>query len=118
MGHRENVRAVIPGGVLDLLILRSLVERPLHGYEISEHIARVSEDVLQLGEGTLYPTLQRLLIKGWVVAEWGVSANNRRARYYRLTRAGRKHLEAETRAWEQTTAQVARFFAAKAEDLP
>ena len=85
MGSQENARAVIPGGVLDLLILRSLAQGPMHGYEIAEHIGRLSEDVLRLGEGTLYPTLQRLLIKGWVVAEWGVSINNRRARYYRLT---------------------------------
>src|SRR5687767_9742795 len=111
MGHREKARAVIPGGVLDLLILRSLVERPLHGYEISEHIARVSEDVLHLGEGTLYPTLQRLLIKGWVVAEWGVSANNRRARYYRLTAAGRKQLAAEMAEYQRVALAIARVLA-------
>jgi transcriptional regulator len=80
----------------------------MHGYEIAEHIGRLSEDVLRLGEGTLYPTLQRLLIKGWVVAEWGVSINNRRARYYRLTPAGRKQLASEMAAYQRVAAAIAR----------
>jgi PadR family transcriptional regulator, regulatory protein PadR len=111
MGKRENTRAVIPSGVLDLLILRSLAQGPKHGYDIAEHIERVSEDVLQLGEGTLYPTLQRLLIKGWVVAEWGLSANNRRARYYRLTAAGRKQLSSEMAEYQRVAAAIARVLA-------
>jgi PadR family transcriptional regulator len=111
MGNQENARAVIPGGVLDLLILRSLAQGPMHGYEIAEHIGRLSEDVLRLGEGTLYPTLQRLLIKGWVVAEWGVSINNRRARYYRLTAAGRKQLTSEMAEYQRVAAAIARVLA-------
>ena len=111
MGSQENARAVIPGGVLDLLILRSLAHGPMHGYEIAEHIGRLSEDVLRLGEGTLYPTLQRLLIKGWVVAEWGVSINNRRARYCRLTAAGRKQLTSEMAEYQRVAAAIARVLA-------
>ena len=111
MGSQEHARAAIPGGVLDLLILRSLAQGPMHGYEIAEHIVRLSQDVLQLGEGTLYPTLQRLLVKGWVVAEWGVSINNRRARYYRLTAAGRKQLAAEMAAYQRVAAAIARVLA-------
>jgi len=83
----------------------------MHGYEIAEHIGRLSEDVLRLGEGTLYPTLQRLLIKGWVVAEWGVSINNRRARYYRLTAAGRKQLTSEMAEYQRVAAAIARVLA-------
>jgi PadR family transcriptional regulator PadR len=107
----DKARAVIPSGVLDLLIMRSLAEGPKHGYAIAEHIERVSEDVLQLGEGTLYPTLQRLLIKGWVVAEWGLSANNRRARYYRLTAAGRKQLASEVAEYQRVAVAIARVLA-------
>jgi PadR family transcriptional regulator PadR len=111
MGKKETAGAQIPGGVLDLLILRSLAGHSKHGYEIAEHIERVSDEVLQLGEGTLYPTLQRLLIKGWVVAEWGVSANNRRARYYRLTAAGRKQLSAEMAEYQRVAGAIAKFLA-------
>ena len=111
MGGSETKRAVIPSGVLDLLILRSLGQGQKHGYEIAEHIERLSGDVLQLGEGTLYPTLQRLLIKGWVSAEWGVSANNRRARYYRLTAAGRKQLGSELAEYQRVAAAIARVLA-------
>jgi PadR family transcriptional regulator, regulatory protein PadR len=103
MGQRENARAVIPSGVLDLLIMRSLAQGPKHGYDIAEHVERVSEEVLQLGEGTLYPTLQRLLIK--------VSANNRRARYYRLTAAGRKQLASEMAEYQRVAAAIAKVLA-------
>ncbi len=111
MGEGDKARAVIPSGVLDLLIMRSLAEGPKHGYAVAEHIEQVSEDVLQLGEGTLYPTLQRLLIKGWVVAEWGLSANNRRARYYRLTTSGRKQLASELVEYQRVAAAIARVLA-------
>lgn len=79
-------------GTLDMLILKSLTTGVLHGYGIAEHIQRSSRDVLQIEEGSLYPALQRLLVQGLVAAEWGQSANNRRARYYRLTPAGRRSL--------------------------
>jgi transcriptional regulator len=82
-------------GTLDLLILKTLVRESMHGYGIAQHLKLLSEDVLQVGESSLYPALQRLLLKGWVKAEWGVSDNNRRARYYTLTAAGRKQLTRE-----------------------
>jgi PadR family transcriptional regulator PadR len=87
-------------GTLDLLILKSLVSAPKHGYAIAEHLKAVSGDVLQVGESSLYPALQRLLLRGWVKAAWGVSEHNRRARYYTLTRAGRRQLTAERRDFD------------------
>ena len=88
-------------GTLDLLILRTLLRGEAHGYAIAEHIRSISDDVLQIGESSLYPALQRLLLNGWVKAEWGVSDNNRRARYYRITAAGRKRLAAERDEFDQ-----------------
>jgi transcriptional regulator len=91
-----TTRAEIPPGTLYMLILKTLAHLgPIHGYGMAQHIQQISEDVLQVEEGSLYPALQRMLIKGWVTAEWGQSENNRRARYYRLTPAGKKQLEAE-----------------------
>jgi transcriptional regulator len=84
-------------GTLDLLILKALARGPTHGYGIAQYLKTVSEDVLQVGESSLYPALQRLLLNGWVTAKWGASENNRRARYYTLTAAGRKQLSAERR---------------------
>jgi PadR family transcriptional regulator, regulatory protein PadR len=95
MAERSK-RDEIPPGTLYLLILRTLSRGDeMHGYEIASAIQRISDDVLQVKEGSLYPALQRMLLKGWVVAEWGVTAGNRRARYYRLTAAGRKQLALE-----------------------
>src|SRR5262245_22018746 len=88
-------------GTLDLLILRTLMRGEMHGYGIAQHLKSASEDVLQVGESSLYPALQRLLLNGWVKAEWGASENNRRARYYSLTAAGRKHLAAERQEFDQ-----------------
>jgi transcriptional regulator len=88
-------------GTLDLLILRTLMRGEMHGYGIAQHLKTASEDVLQVGESSLYPALQRLLLNGWVKAEWGASENNRRARYYSLTAAGRKHLAAERQEFDQ-----------------
>ena len=82
-------------GTVDLLLLRVLAAGPMHGYGIAQRLKQVSDDVLQVGESSLYPALQRLLVNGWVKAEWGASENNRRARYYTLTAAGRKQLAAE-----------------------
>jgi len=82
-------------GTLDLLILRTLVPGAMHGYGIAQRLKQISEDVLQVGESSLYPALQRLLLHGWLKAEWGASENNRKARYYRLTAAGQRQLEAE-----------------------
>jgi transcriptional regulator len=82
-------------GTLDLLILRALLPGPMHGYGIASRLKQVSDDVLQVGESSLYPALQRLLLHGWLKAEWGASENNRRARYYSLTPAGKKQLASE-----------------------
>jgi PadR family transcriptional regulator len=102
-------RDEIPPGTLYLLILRTLARGgQLHGYEIASSIERISDDVLRVEEGSLYPALQRMLIKGWVTAKWGVTAGNRRARYYRLTVAGRKQLEAEVSQFERVMGAITR----------
>jgi transcriptional regulator len=88
-------------GTLDLLILKALAAGPRHGYGIAQHLKDVSNDVLQAGESSLYPALQRLLLKGWVKAQWGASENNRRARFYTLTAAGRKQLGVERQEFER-----------------
>jgi transcriptional regulator len=109
----------IPRGTLALMVLKTLdVLGPLHGHGLGKRIEQISGDSLTLNPGTLYPLLLRLEQEGAIVSERAPSENNRSARFYRLTRVGRKQLEAETRAWEQTTAQIERFFAVKAEDLP
>jgi len=94
MGRKPSSVELLPG-TLDLLVLRTLTSGPMHGYGIAQRLQQISEDVLQVGESSLYPALQRLLLNGWVRAEWGASENNRRARYYTLTAAGRKQLAAE-----------------------
>ena len=108
MGTRENRRTEIPPGTLDMLILKSLARGPMHGYGIAEHIHQMSEDVLEVEEGSLYPALQRLLIQGWVSAEWGQSENNRRARFYRMTAAGRKQLERELSEFQRVMRAITR----------
>ena len=101
-------RDEIPPGTLYLLILKTLARYgELHGYEIANSIQQTSDEVLQVEEGSLYPALQRMLIKGWVTAEWGVTAGNRRARYYKLTAAGRKQVVAEQSNGQQLVAAVA-----------
>ena len=102
-------RTEIPPGTLYMLVLKSLARLgPMHGYGIAQHIQQQSEDVLQVEEGSLYPALQRMLIKGWVTAEWGQSENNRRARYYHLTAAGKKQLTAEISEFERVMAAIGR----------
>jgi transcriptional regulator len=106
-------RDEIPPGTLYLLILRTLARGgEMHGYEIARHIQQVSREVLQVEEGSLYPALQRMLIKGWVKAEWGTTDENRRARYYRLTAAGRKQLEAEISQFERVMTAITRVIEA------
>lgn len=103
--HRDE----IPPGTLYMLILRSLARNgEMHGYEIASFIKKVSHDVLQVEEGSLYPSLQRMLVKGWVTAEWGATDENRRARYYRLTASGRKQLDTEISQFERVMAAIAR----------
>ena len=111
MGRDEaTTRTEIPPGTLYMLILKTLAHLgPMHGYGIAQHIQQTSEEVLQVEEGSLYPALQRMLIKGWVVAEWGQSENNRRARYYRLTAAGRKQLGWEIAEFQKVMSAIGRI---------
>ena len=105
-------------GTLALMVLKTLEAMgPLHGYGIARRIEQISGDLLTVNQGTLYPVLLKLLQEGSISAEWGVSEHNRKARFYGLTRQGRKQLQAETRTWEQTAAIIGRFFSAKAQDL-
>jgi PadR family transcriptional regulator, regulatory protein PadR len=105
-------------GSLALMALKTLdVLGPLHGYGIARRIEQISGDLLTVNQGTLYPVLLKLEQEGSIASEWGASENNRKARFYRLTRGGRKQLRAETRGWEQTAAIMGRFFAVKAENL-
>ena len=105
-------------GTLALMVLKTLdVLGPLHGYGIARRIEQISGDLLAVNQGTLYPLLLKLEQEGAIASECGSSENNRRARFYRLTRVGRKQLQAEARDWEQTTALIGRFFTVKAEDL-
>jgi len=108
----------VPQGTLALMILKTLdVLGPLHGYGIARRIEQISGGLLSVNQGTLYPVLLKLEQEGSIASHWGASENNRRARFYRLTRNGRKQLQDETRGWEQTAAIIGRFFAVKAQDL-
>jgi PadR family transcriptional regulator len=102
-------RIDLPQGTLDLLILKTLTLEPQHGWAISERVQQISKDALQIQQGSLYPALHRLERRGWIKARWGISDNNRRAKYYELTRAGRKQLEVERTAWRKLTAAVAQI---------
>jgi transcriptional regulator len=102
----EDPRLELPQGTLDLIILRTLLLGPQHGWAISERVQQISSDVLQIQQGSLYPALHRLERKEWITATWGTSDNNRRAKYYELTRKGRKQLRVETDAWHKLTAAV------------
>jgi transcriptional regulator len=105
-------------GTLALMVLKTLdVLGPLHGYGIARRIEQISGDLLSVNQGTLYPVLLRLEQEGAIESDWGASENNRRARYYSLTRAGRRQLQNELQGWHQTTEIIGRFLAAKAEDL-
>lgn len=104
-----NKKADLLQGTLDLLILKTLALEPIHGYGVAVRIQQISKDVLRVNQGSLYPALRRLERKGWIEAEWRESENNRRARYYKLTKAGRKQLGEETREWERLAEAVARI---------
>jgi transcriptional regulator len=104
-----KMRDEIPPGTLYMLILKTLMRGgEMHGYEIANSIQQISDDILQVEEGSLYPALQRMLLKGWVTAEWGVTAGNRRARYYRLTPLGRKQLQAELAQFQRVNGAIQR----------
>jgi len=112
-------KADVQQGTLALMVLKTLeLLGPLHGWGIARRIEQISGDLLTVNQGTLYPVLLKLEQEGAVQSEWGASENNRRARFYRLTRAGRRQLQAEAKDWQQATAIVARFFEVKPENLP
>lgn len=102
----SHARLDLPQGTLDLLILKALLLQPMHGWGVSGRIRQLSREALQVPQGSLYPALHRLERHGWIRASWGASDNNRRARYYELTRAGRKRLDAETQDWARLTTAV------------
>ncbi len=108
MGTKKPSREVLLPGTLDMLILKSLTRGVMHGYGIAEHIQQLSEDVLKVEEGTLYPALQRLQLQGLIASDWGHSLNNRRARFYRLTRAGRKQLETSESSFSRLLTAIGR----------
>lgn len=102
--------AEVPYGTLDLMVLKTLASMgPLHGFGIARRIEQVADDAFALNQGTIYPALLRLEQKGWIASEWGTSENNRRARFYSITRAGKKQLSAETENWDRTVAMVKRL---------
>lgn len=104
---RETIPDILPG-TLDLLILRTLQTERLHGWAISERIQQISQDVLQINQGSLYPALHRLEHQGWIEAEWAVSELGRRAKYYRITVSGRRQLAVESREWERMSTAIGR----------
>lgn len=107
MGARQGLRGDLMQGTLDVLILKAVSRSALHGYGIAEFIQRSSDDVLRVEEGALYPALHRLELRGLLESEWGLSANNRRAKFYRLTKVGRKYLVEETASWNRLSGAVA-----------
>ena len=113
-----NDKRDVQQGTLALMVLKTLsVLGPLHGYGIARRIEQISGDLLAVNQGTLYPLLLTLEQQGAITSEWGASENNRKARFYRLTRAGRKQLQSEARDWQQTSEIIGRFFAVRSEDL-
>jgi transcriptional regulator len=112
MGDEKERTTGVLQGTLDMLVLKALARGPLHGYDVAEHILTWSGDVLRVEEGALYPALHRLELRGLLSSEWGVSTNNRRAKFYRLTAAGRKQLTAEASAWARLSNAVARVMEA------
>ncbi len=105
---KSNPGELLPG-TLDMLILQALIREPMHGYGVAEFIQQTSQDVLRVEEGALYPALHRLQVRGLLAGEWGLSENNRRAKYYRLTAAGRRHLVEETARWKRLAAAIGRI---------
>jgi len=104
----DKSKADLLQGTLDMLVLKTLTHGHLHGYAIAQLIQQLSDDVLRIEEGSLYPALQRLELNGWIEGDWGISASNRRARFYKLTPAGRKQLTGETERYRQLTGAIAR----------
>ncbi|MBN9657748.1 MAG: PadR family transcriptional regulator [Acidobacteria bacterium] len=112
MGKKPAPPPDLVPGTLEMLILKTLTHGPMHGYGIAQRLEQLSEGVLQVGEGSLYPALQRLLLNEWAEAEWAVTANNRRARYYRVTAAGRRRLAQERAGYDRMSVAIARIMEA------
>lgn len=112
MGSRQESPLGVLQGTLDMLVLKALTGGPAHGYDVAEYILARSGELLRVEEGALYPALHRLELRGWIEGEWGLSTNNRRAKFYRLTAAGRKQLAAERSNWARMSAAVARVMEA------
>ncbi len=108
MAHDPDNPLDLPQGTLDLLLLKTLALGPLHGWAIAERLQQISRDAVQVQQGSLYPALHRMERRGWIAARWGTSENNRRAKFYELTRAGQRQLETETESWRRLAATVAR----------
>ncbi|MGH9825531.1 MAG: PadR family transcriptional regulator [Blastocatellia bacterium] len=108
MAESENKSGDLVQGTLDMLVLKALARGTMHGYAVAEWIEQTSGDVLKVEEGALYPALHRLELRGLLASKWGISDNNRRAKYYSLTAIGRKHLSAQTERWDRVTAAIAR----------
>jgi PadR family transcriptional regulator PadR len=104
-----NQKPDLPQGTLDMLILKALSLGPMHGYGVGQRIGQLAEEMLKVEEGTLYPALYRIERRGWIASEWGVSDNNRRARYYKLTRVGRKQLGVEEKNWSYLSAAIGKI---------
>ena len=102
-------KAELPQGTLDMLVLKALSLGPMHGYGVGQRIGQLAEEMLKVEEGTLYPALYRIERRGWIASEWGVSENNRRARFYRLTRAGKKQLGVEEAQWSQLSVAIGKI---------
>jgi len=107
MRNKASISSELLPGTLEMLILKTLTRGPAHGYAVARHLEQTSADVLQVGESSLYPALQRLLVNGWVTAEWGETDSGRRARFYRITTAGRKRLAAEAAGFERIVGAIA-----------
>lgn len=112
MGSKQEPSSGVLQGTLDMLVLKALVRGPSHGYDVAEFILARSGDVLRVEEGALYPALHRLELRGWIEGEWGVSTNNRRAKFYQLTAAGQKQLASESSNWARLSGAVARVMEA------
>ena len=112
----KDVRTDLLQGTLDMLILRALLFGPMHGHGIAHSIESATEDVLRIDHGSLYPALHRLTRRGWITSKWGISENNRRAKYYRLTASGRKQLTVETTKWEKLSEAIARVLTSAPEE--
>src|SRR5205809_3175222 len=112
MGKNKEAPPGLLPGTLDMLVLKALARGPLHGYDVAEYILTLSGDILRVEEGALYPALHRLELRGLLASEWGVSANNRRAKFYHLTAAGRKELAAESSEWARLSGAIARVMEA------